>query len=138
MFSEKTLPADTVRLLERYNLNCDEFYSRLNQLLELQKQVDEAIEKIEDIDVFDKLKTMSMDWHCFDVLQILRDMYQIREYAHVIKNRRENFYRVRDYMSRSLPSRDEFFEHMDKTIDFFKMKLKIANSKFDELPEITK
>ena len=138
MFSEKTLAADTVRLLERYNLNCDEFYSRLNQLLELQKQVDEAIEKIEDIDVFDELKAVSMDWHCFDVLQILRDMYRLREYAHDIKNRRKYFYSVRDCMFSHLPSRDEFFENMDKTIDFFKMKLKIANSKFDELPEITK
>ena len=135
MFSEKTLAADTVRLLDRYNLNCDEFYSRLNQLLELQKQVDEAIEKIEDIDVFDKLKTVSIDWHCFDVLQILRDMYQLLEYAHDIKNRRNYFYNVRDYMSRSLPSREVFFEHMDKTIDFFEMKLKIANSNLMNYPK---
>ena len=136
MFNEKAFAADTVRLFDKHNLNCEEFYSRLNQLYELKKQVDEAINKIDDIDVFERLKAVKIGHFGYELLDILRDIEQLHEYSHDMWKRKESFYRVRDWLRGFLDSK-HVFKYIDTTIDQLKMQLKIANSKFDELPTIT-
>lgn len=134
MFNEKAFAADTVRLFNSHNLNCEEFYSRLNQLYELKKQVDEAIDKIDDIDVFERFKTVRMGHFGYELLDRLRDMEQLHEHAHDMWKRKEPFYRVREWLRGFLNS-SHVFKIMDTTIDELKIQLKVANSKFNESPE---